>query len=79
MTANGIAESLAAIVTAVDVTVQRQGASTHRGASRAYDLSLESLEVAEFWMQRARQLDEDNTPQPISDDHGRREELKPND
>ncbi len=77
MASSHMDESLAAIVTAVDVVVQRQGASTHRGASRAYDLALESLQVAEFWMERARPLDEDNAPPPIYDDQGRREELKP--
>ncbi len=68
MTSSHIDESLDAIVTAVDVTAQLQMAITHQGAGRAYDLAMESLEVAEFWMQRARQLDTTHDPPPIYDE-----------
>lgn len=77
MTSTDIAEAHRRAVALVDFLTQRQGATTGRGASRAWEIALVKAEELEYWTGRAKELDEAHDSPPIYDDHGRREELKP--
>jgi hypothetical protein len=77
MTTNDIAEAHDRAVSLVDFLAQRQGATTGRGASRAWENALAKAEELEYWTGRAKELDANHEPTPIYDDQGRREELKP--
>lgn len=70
--------ALAAVKTAVDVVATNQGATTERGAGRAYEIGRQRLEESEYWFDRAAKLDGFFTDpnywdesEPITDDRVR--------